>query len=164
MSHITATFPTRMSAESALRSLETAGVREDQVSLVVTEETRGNHFQIEEKSRADEGAAAGATFGGIVGAILGSVLAAGTIAIPGLNLIVVGSLASSLAGLGAGAATGGLLGALVGAGIPAHEAALYEDDLKQGNILLAVKPDTDDQKSRIKNILNDSNALNVATV
>jgi len=164
MSHVTATFTTRTSAENALRNLETAGIREDQVSLVVTEETRGNHFQLTEKSRADEGAAAGATFGGIVGAVLGSVLAAGTIAIPGLNLIVVGSLASSLAGLGAGAATGGLLGALVGAGIPAHEAQLYENEIKQGNILLAVKPDTSEQQSRVKDILDDANALNISTI
>jgi hypothetical protein len=162
MSHITATFESRPEAESVLADLENAGVREDQISLVVTEESRGNHFRIEERSRADEGVAAGATFGGIVGALLGSVLAAGTIAVPGLNLVVVGSLASGLAGLGAGAAAGGLVGALIGAGMTEHEARLHEDDVKSGNILLAVRPDTPTQKAHIEDILRNSEAHSVA--
>lgn len=163
MTHVTATFDTSSSAELALSRLVDMGIREEQISLIVTEESRGNHFQIETKSRADEGAAAGATFGGVVGAILGSVLAAGALAIPGLNLIVVGSLTGALAGLGAGAATGGLIGALVGAGIPEHEAKIYEDELKAGNILLAVKPTDGEQKRRVKDMLEkNTQAHNIA--
>jgi len=163
MTHVTATFDTRSSAELALNRLVDMGIREEQISLIVTEESRGNHFRIETKSRADEGAAAGATFGGVVGAILGSVLAAGALAIPGLNLIVVGSLTGALAGLGAGAATGGLIGALVGAGIPEHEAKIYEDELKAGNILLAVKPNDGEQKRRVKDMLEkNTQAHNIA--
>lgn len=161
MSHITATFESKPQAEAALALLENAGVREDQVSVVVTEESLGNHFRIEEKSRADEGVAAGATFGGVVGAILGSVLAAGTIAVPGLNLVVVGSLASGLAGLGAGAAAGGLAGALIGAGMNEHEARLHDDGVKKGNILLAIEPETDAQLANVENILRNSDAGNI---
>lgn len=161
MSHITATFESRPQAEAALALLENAGVREDQVSLVVTEESRGNHFRLEPRTRTDEGAAAGATFGGVAGAVLGTMLAAGTIAVPGLNLIVVGSLASGLAGLGAGAAAGGLVGALIGAGMTEHEARLHEDDVKNGNILLAVKPDSDSQSDNIESILRDSEAHDI---
>jgi hypothetical protein len=77
MHNITATIEGRPAAEAVLSKLESAGVREDQVSLIVTEDVRNNHFRIEEKSRADEGAAAGATFGGVTGAMLGSVLGVG---------------------------------------------------------------------------------------
>jgi hypothetical protein len=161
MHHITATFETRPQAEAALAQLENAGVREEQVSVVITEESRGNHFRLEPRTRADEGVAAGATFGGVVGALLGSVLAAGTIAVPGLNLVVVGSLASGLAGLGAGAAAGGLVGALIGAGMTEHEARLHEEDVLSGNILLAVQPESDDQKYSIESILRNSDAQDV---
>jgi hypothetical protein len=161
MAHVTATFESRPEAEAVLARLETAGVREEQVSLIATEESLGNKFRIEERSRADEGVAAGATFGGVVGALLGSVLAAGTIAVPGLNLVVVGSLASGLAGLGAGAAAGGLAGALIGAGMSEHEARLYEGEIKSGNILLAVVPDSDSQKERVEDILRNSEAHDI---
>jgi hypothetical protein len=164
MNHVTATFESRAAAENALMQLEQAGIREDQLSLIVTEESRGNKLRINEKTRADEGAAAGATFGGVTGAILGSVLAAGTIAVPGLNLVVAGPLAAGLAGLGAGAASGGLLGALVGAGIPEHEAKLYHDEVKNGNILLAVDADDADEKDRVENVLKNAKAYNVKAV
>ena len=161
MSHITATFESKPQAEAVLARLEGMGVREDQVSLVVTEESLGNHFRLEQKTLADEGVAAGATFGPVVGAILGSVLAAGTIAVPGLNLVVVGSLASGLAGLGAGAAAGGLAGALIGAGMTEHEAHLHADDVKNGNILVAIQPDTDAQMTVVERILRNSDAHDI---
>lgn len=160
--HVTATFHTRTAAESALSRLEAIGVHEDQISVLMTEESRGNHFKIEQGTKADEGAAAGATLGGIVGAVLGGILAAGTIAIPGLNLVIAGGLAAGLAGLGAGALTGGLVGALIGLGIPEHEAKIYEKEIQEGNILLAVKPSGDEQKKRIKAVLETSEAYNVA--
>src|SRR5690606_15614139 len=116
-----------------------AGVTEEQISVVVTDETRGRSFNINENTKADEGAAAGATFGGIVGGVLAAMAGAGTLVFPGLNLVVAGALVSGLAGAGAGAATGGLLGLLVGAGMKEHEAKIYEDEVKSGAILLAVK-------------------------
>jgi hypothetical protein len=42
-----------------------------------------------------------------------------------------------------------------------HEARFHEDDVKSGNILLAVRPDTDTQKSRIEGILRNSEAHSV---
>ncbi|MEZ0260894.1 MAG: hypothetical protein ACAH80_07780 [Alphaproteobacteria bacterium] len=164
MDHVTATFESRGAAENALIALEQAGIREDQLSMIVTEESRGNKLRVEEKTRADEGAAAGATFGGVTGAILGSVLAAGTIAVPGLSLVVAGPLAAGLAGLGAGAASGGLIGALIGAGIPEHEAKLYHDEIKNGNILLAVDTDDSAEKNRVEELLRNAKAYNVTAV
>ena len=159
---VTATFKDRISAESALRQLESIGINENQVSLIVTDTTRANHFSIENNTKADKGAAAGATVGGIVGGALAALTAASVMVIPGLNLVVSGALVSALAGLGAGAATGGLVGALVGAGIPEHEAKIYEDEIRNGNVLLAVDARDHDQKDRVKRILKDGDALNVA--
>lgn len=159
---ITATFKTRNAAEAALLSVEAIGVTNEQISVIVTDETRGNSFNLETGNKLDEGAAAGATAGGIVGAILGSLATATAIAIPGLNVVVTGALVSALAGLGAGAATGGLVGALVGAGITEHEAKIYEDEIKNGAVLLAVKPENDDQKDAIKDIFEREDAYNLA--
>ena len=159
---ITATFKTRTAAEEALIRLEAEGFTEEQISLAVTDETRGKSFVIKEGTKADEGMAAGATFGGIVGGILAAVATAGVIVIPGLNLVVAGSLAGGLAGLGAGAATGGLLGALVGAGIPEHEVQRYEKELKAGSILLAVDVEDNEQREVVKYILNHVDAYNIA--
>lgn len=159
---VTATFRNRATAEDALRQLEMAGVMDSQISLIVTDETRGSHFNIETGSKADEGAAAGATFGGVVGAVLGAVLSAGVIVVPGLNLVVTGALAAGLAGLGAGAAAGGLVGGLVGAGIPEHEAKLYEKEIRNGSVLLAVEPKDHDQKKMVKDIFKRADAYTIA--
>lgn len=162
MSTITATFKTRAAAEEALRELEMKGFAEEAISLIVTDETRGKSFVIEEHTKADEGLAAGATFGGVVGAILAAIGTAGTIVVPGLNLVVAGSLAGALAGLGAGAATGGLIGMLVGAGIPEHEAKRYENELKSGKILLAVDVKDDREAKTVQEILKHVDAYNIA--
>ena len=89
-------------------------------------------------------------------------MAASVIVIPGINLVVAGSLASGLAGFGAGAAAGGLVAALGGAGIPEHEARIYEKELKSGNVLLAVDTLSDEQKRHVKEILQKSDAMHIA--
>src|SRR4051812_40699530 len=93
---ITATFRTRAATEEALRELELIGVTEQQIGLVVTDETRGKTFKLENHTKSDQGVAAGVTFGGIVGGILAAIAGAGTIVIPGLNLVVAGSVVAGL--------------------------------------------------------------------
>lgn len=159
---ITATFKTREAAFAAMRQMEAVGITEEQISLVVTDETRGRSFNIDEGTKADEGAAAGATFGGIVGGVLAALAGAGALAFPGLNLVVSGAIVSGLAGAGAGAATGGLVGLLVGAGIKEHEAKIYEDEVKTGAILMAVKTENSEQKKAVENILEHSDSYNLA--
>lgn len=110
---ITALCKSRAATENALRLLEAAGFSESQISLLLTDETRGKAFKLVENSKADEGMAAGATAGGVTGAILAGLATSGTLLIPGLNLIVAGSLVGALAGLGAGAAVGGIIGTLI---------------------------------------------------
>lgn len=159
---ITAIFRTRQSTEEALRQLELAGFSADQLSVLMSDATRDKSFKIVENSKADEGLAAGATFGGLVGAVLASAAAAGAVVIPGLNLVVAGTLISGLAGLGAGAAAGGLLGALVGAGIPEHEAKVFEQELTGGSCIIAVEARDDQSAKQAEKIFTSLNAMNVA--
>ncbi|MDB5860613.1 MAG: hypothetical protein JWQ76_4302, partial [Ramlibacter sp.] len=60
------------------------------------------------------------------------------------GLVIAGPAAAALAGAGAGAAAGGLLGALVGWGIPEERVKHYEQGIKEGGILMGVKPRSED--------------------
>ena len=162
MKTVTGIFKSRTSAEQAITQLEAIGIMEDQVSLIMTDESRGSKFKFIESSKADEGAATGAGLGGLLGTIAGGLMAAGVIAIPGVNLVATGALVSALTGLGAGALTGGLVGGLIGAGIPEHEAKLYEKEIKSGNVLVAVATKNQEEKKLVEDIFNKANAFRSA--
>ena len=159
---MTATFKTRMAAEDALHRLEAIGVTDKQISIVSTDETRGRSFNLESKSHMDEGVAGGVTAGGLIGAALGALAIAGTLVIPGLNVVVTGALVGSLAGLATGAVAGGVVGGLIGAGIPEYEAKIYEKEIRSGSILLAVEVSDSAQKDSVKKILQDSEGQHLA--
>lgn len=159
---ITALCKSRAATEDALRQLEALGFNESQISLLMSDSTRGKAFRLVEGTKADEGAAAGATFGGVMGAIIGSIGTAGALAIPGFNVVVVGTLAGALAGLGAGAAAGGIVGALIGMGVPEHEAKIYEKELSSGSILIAVDAENDERAKQVERVLRSVDATDIA--
>ncbi len=163
MDHVTAVFETRTEAEMALQKLEAIGVTDSQISLLATDEARGQHFNIENSTKAEEGATTGAILGGLAGAVAAAFLSAGAIAIPGVNLIVSGYLVSAVAGLGAGGAAGGIIGALAGLGFNEHEAKLYDDEIRSGNILIAVSPVDSGQRKRVKEIFDDQPDIEAKT-
>ena len=146
-------FNDRNSAEKAYQSMHSRGYGKDDVNLLMSDETRKNHFGDDTAhsdlgDKAMEGAGVGSAIGGTAGAIIGAIAAIGTsVALPGLGLIIAGPLAAALAGAGAGGLTGGLVGALVGSGIPEEHAAEYESGIKSGGIVMGVKPrNADDAK------------------
>ena len=145
---LTGTFRDRESAERAYDSLLRRGYSKDEINVLMSDETRTRYFADRTKddlgTKAAEGGLAGAAVGGTVGAIAGALAMAGTLAIPGVGIVLAGPVAAALAGLGAGAATGGLVGTLIGAGIPEDQAKAYESDLKSGGILVAVRPRSDE--------------------
>jgi hypothetical protein len=147
---VTGLFRDRESAERAYGSVTTRGYSNDDVNLLMSDETRDKHFtsdgrETELGNKALEGAGTGAAIGGTVGATLAAIAAIGTtLALPGLGLLVAGPIAAGLAGAGAGGATGGLIGALVGAGIPEERVKRYEDGLREGGIVMGVKPRSDE--------------------
>jgi hypothetical protein len=147
-SMVTGMFRDRDSAERAYQAMSGRGYTRDDINVMMSEEARKRHFadddarKTELGSKAAEGAGVGAAVGGTLGAVVGVAAAVGAIALPGIGLIALGPVAAGLAGAGAGGVTGGLVGALVGSGIPEDRAKLYESGLKQGNILMGVRPRT----------------------
>ena len=138
---VTGLFPDRDSAERAYTDISSRGYRQDDVNVVMSDDTRKRHFsaadgrQTELGTKAAEGAGIGGAIGGSLGAIAAAIAAVGTtIALPGLGLVIAGPLAAAIAGAGAGAATGGIVGALIGWGIPEERVKHYEEGIKNGGI------------------------------
>jgi hypothetical protein len=143
--YLTGMFRDRESTEQAYTSLRDRGYSEDEINVLMSDQTRDKYYkdgpETELGSKALEGTGAGAAIGGTLGAIIAGVAAIGTnLFLPGLGLVVWGPLAAALAGAGAGGATGGLVGALIGAGIPEDRAKAYEAGIKDGGTVVGVKP------------------------
>jgi hypothetical protein len=165
---LTGLFSDRESAERAYQSLSERGYTKDDINVVMSDETRKRHFSeggkatTELGNKAAEGAGIGGAVGGTIGATLAAIAAVGSnLVIPGLGLVVAGPLAAAAAGAGAGAATGGLLGALVGWNIPEERVKHYESGLKQGGILMGVKPRSDEDAAYLAQQWRSNNAQHV---
>src|SRR5215204_302362 len=163
---LTGMFADRDSTERAYNALHERGYTNDEISMVMSDKTRKEHFaddgETEIGTKAAEGAGKGSAIGGTVGAIAGVIAAIGTsVAIPGLGLVIAGPIAAGLAGAGAGGITGGIIGALVGNGIPEARAKIYESGIKNGNVVLGVHPKNDDDKSYIENNWRDNRAQEI---
>ncbi|MGB4399901.1 MAG: hypothetical protein WBJ10_11060 [Daejeonella sp.] len=146
---MTGMFRDRQSAESAYNALHERGYSQDDINLMMSDDTRKKHFEnsdhddTELGNKALEGAGTGSAIGGTAGAIIGAIAAIGTaVALPGLGLVIAGPIAAGLAGAGAGGLTGGIVGALVGSGIPEDRAKEYESGVKDGGIVMGVNPRT----------------------
>ena len=154
---VTGMFRDRESAERAYGSLTSRGYTNDDVNLLMSDDTRKKHFSVDDRetelgSKAAEGAGKGAAIGGGIGATLAAIAAIGTsVAFPGLGLVVAGPLLAGLAGAGAGGATGGIIGALIGAGIPEERVKHYEAGLKEGGIVMGVNTRSDEDAEFLEN-------------
>ena len=84
-----------------------------------------------------------------------------SVALPGLGLVIAGPVAAALAGAGAGAATGGLVGALIGWGIPEERVKVYEEGIKEGGILMGVRPRSEADAAWLQQNWRESRAENV---
>ena len=142
---LTGLFRDRDSAEHAYGSLANRGYGRDDVSLLMSDETRKRHFENPDARRTDlgtkaaEGMGVGAVAGGGLGALLAGLAAAG-IAVPGLPIIAMGALAAALTGGLTGGAVGALVGGLIGYGIPEDRARLYDRGIREGGIVMGVTP------------------------
>jgi hypothetical protein len=155
---VTGLFRDRDSAERAYQSVTDRGYNKDDVNLAMSDETRKRHFGNDTSGRttelgnkAAEGAGIGGAIGGGLGAIAAAIAAVGTsIALPGLGLVIAGPLAAAIAGAGAGAATGGIVGALIGWGIPEERVKQYDQGIREGGILMAVRPRNDEDAAHLE--------------
>lgn len=153
---LTGLFRDRDSTERAYTSLRNRGYEDDDINVMMSDETRNSWFSDNDDSelgsKALEGAGAGSAIGGTLGAIIGGIAAIGTnVFLPGLGLVVAGPLAAALAGAGAGGLTGGLVGALIGSGIPEEHAAEYERGIKEGGAVVGVTPRSNEDADYFEN-------------
>jgi len=155
---VTGLFRDRDSAERAYQSISDRGYSNEDVNVVMSDDTRKRHFsgtsdgrETELGNKAAEGAGIGGAIGGSLGAIAAAIAAVGTtVALPGLGLVIAGPLAAAIAGAGAGAATGGVVGALIGWGIPEERVKHYEEGIREGGILMAVRPRNDEDAAYLE--------------
>ena len=152
---LTGLFHDRDSAERAYQSMTDRGYSKDEVNLIMSDETRKKHFsdgrETELGNKAAEGAGIGGAIGGTIGAIAAAVAAVGTtLLLPGLGLVIAGPVAAAVAGAGAGGVAGGLIGALVGWNMPEERIKDYEEGIKNGGILMGVKPRNDEDASYLE--------------
>ena len=161
---VTGLFKNRVAAEAAVDAILKRGYTRDDVSVLMSDATRSKEFAVQAKSHAADGAGIGGALGGAVGAVLAAVVAvAGTIILPGINLVIAGPIAAALAGAGAGAVTGGVIGALVGAGIPEYRAKVYESGLREGGILIGVEAKSNEEIENLEELLEDVGGTHVRT-
>jgi len=153
-------------AKQAALDLEKAGIPHDAISLVANNQS-DQHLTRTETGETDTAAedttysagsetAKGAMAGGVAGLLIGLA----PFLIPGLGTIAaVGWLTMTLAGAGIGAAVG-LVGALTHIGVPHEEATYYNEGVKRGGTLLAVKSE-DTMAERVAQILEEDGAVNI---
>jgi len=154
-SALTALFNNREGADSAYEWLLKNGYNSNDIHLLMSEETRQKYHYAEaaEPETTEEetivGLEVGVAVGGGLGAALGIIAGIGAaVIIPGMGLAVAGPLAASLAG--AGGLVGGTLGALYGSSIPEEEAHKLEHKIREGSILISVRPHDDEDAELIE--------------
>lgn len=159
---VTGLFKTRVAAEAALDAIIKRGYTRDDISVLMSDATKNKEFAVETGTHAADGAGIGGAVGGALGATLAAIAAVGvSVTLPGLGLVIAGPIVAALAGAGAGGATGGLIGALIGAGIPEHRAKVYDAGLRGGGILLGVEAKSDEDVSKLEQLLGDIGAEHV---
>lgn len=152
---LTALFKNREDADSAYEWLLKNGYNSSDIHLLMSEETRHKYHYAEDveleatEKNAIGGIEAGVAFGGGLGAALGIVAAVGAaVIIPGLGLAVAGPLAAALGS--AGGLVGGALGALYGSSVPEEAAHELEQKIREGSILISVRPHSDEDAKLIE--------------
>jgi hypothetical protein len=154
---------THPEAASLIEQLRSGGFPPTDVSVLAPHNQQDLGLTVEKHTKSMEGTATGATAGGVLGGMLGLLAGMGTLAIPGLGILVAaGPLLATLSGMGIGASVGGLAGGLIGIGIPEYQAKRYEGHLEKGGILLAVHCEDSEAVSRAQDIMQAAGAADVA--
>jgi len=127
-------------ARGAIEALKDAGFRGEDINLLMQDRGEARDLAADTGTKAGEGAATGAVTGGILGGLGGWLVGIGALAIPGVGpFIAAGAFGTALAGVAVGAGIGAIAGALIGMGIPEEEAKYYEQEVRGGRTLVAVR-------------------------
>ena len=142
MKTVTGLFDNYENARSALSKLQSAGIPQDDISIV----SNNSDGRYKDESNAAEGAGTGAGLGAVVGGAGGLLTGLGLMAIPGVGPVVAaGWLAATavgaVAGAAVGGATGGIIGALTDSGVPEADAHVYAEGIRRGGTLVTARVD-----------------------
>jgi hypothetical protein len=139
-------FRDRESVERAYRFVTQRGYDIGDINVVMSDETRNRYFSDDSQistelgSKAAEGGELGGPAGGDIGIIIPVLSAGAVLALPGLGFILAGPIAAALAGAGVAGLAVGLIGALSDWGIPEERVQQYEAAIRDGGILMGVRP------------------------
>jgi len=156
---IVGTFDTHAEAERAVRRLIDGGLPARQISIVTQglearEEVQG---YVTTGEVALQGAATGAWVGGLVGLFTGAAF----IWVPVIGpLVVLGALATTVAGALEGGATGGVLGAIWGRHMGQEHVLRYQEALQGGKLVVTVHG-TSQEVGAARHVLGDTSGRDV---
>jgi hypothetical protein len=162
---VTALFHDRNAAQRAYRNAIDLGYQDEEVNVLLSEETRQRYFSGERTQRSDFSNKAaestedtsnvadelGGPAGGTAATVAPALAALGTLLlVPGLGILAAGPIAVALTAAGAVGVTGGIVGALTNWGIPKKRVERYDEGIRNGGILLAVKASNDKDAETLK--------------
>ena len=163
MKTIVGLFDDFAQARSAAVELERMGVSHNDISVLANNEAgaHGDNSAIPTEHgmghAITKDAGVGAEIGGVVGLLAGLSL----FVIPGLGFLAgAGWLAGMFTGAGIGAVAGGLVGVLASVGVPSTDAAYYNEGVRRGGTLIAVRAE-DASASNLAQVLNAHGAVNI---
>ena len=152
MPTVTAIFSSPAAAQKALEAVRAHGTESSGVSLLAP----GDAVPVEE-NRPIQGKVAG----GAVGSVLG--MGAATFLIPGLGPVIgLGMIAAGLAGAGLGAAAGAAVERTT-AGVPNEDLYFYEESLRRGEAIVFVDATDEDERTRVRHVLEQAGGVSVDT-
>ncbi|WDR04656.1 hypothetical protein PSQ90_09980 [Devosia rhodophyticola] len=149
MRTVTALFEDYDHAASAVRALEAANFKSDEISLVIA--TLEDNIPEEPTPVDDEiadDAQAGVGIGAVVGGAGGFLAGLGALAIPGIGPVIAGgwlvaTAIGAVTGAAVGGATGGIVGALTQSGVHEPDAHVLAEGIRRGGTVVSVR--TNDQ-------------------
>jgi len=153
---VTGLFRDSESVERAYEVVSERGYGTADINVVMSDDTRKRYFSDDRQintelgRKVEEGGEMGGPMGGTIGTIIPALIAVGVVALPGLGLVFAGPLAVALAAARAAGLTVGLIGALSDWGIPEERAKQYETGIRDGGILMGVRPRSDEDARHFK--------------
>lgn len=150
-------FHSREQAEEAVRELRNRDFDAGDISLITRGEESENSgektMDYEEQNLAD-----GTLTDGVLGGMAGLLAGAGALLIPGIGPIIA---AGPLAGALTGAVTGGIAGGLIDYGIPEDEGDRYEQEIRQGGVMVALEAEDENIAGEVEAVLQENGAYEV---
>lgn len=152
-------FDSADQAERAADELQKRGFDRREISIVAKESSARGGGDDRDETTMRSNISGGVATGGAIGGAAGLLAGVGALAIPGIGpLVAAGPIAAALSG----AVTGGIAGGLIDWGIPEESGRRYEQRVKEGKIVTAVKSD-DDKVEDAADILRRNGAYDVET-